>query len=77
MELVILIKDTVKHLKKHILYLDMNSLYGHAMSQCLPYPSFKWVKDVNRMEQKLMNLRSNSSTEYILQVSTKMARYSK
>ena len=33
------------------------------MSQCLPYASFKWVKDINRMEQKLMNLRSNSSTE--------------
>ena len=62
--------------KKHILYLDMNSLYGHTMSQCLPYASFKWVKDINRMEQKLMNLKSKSSTEYILQVSIKMARYS-
>ena len=29
---------------KHILYLDMNNLYGHAMSQYLPYADFKWVK---------------------------------
>ena len=28
----------------HILYLGMNSLYGHAMSQYLPYADFKWVK---------------------------------
>ena len=26
---------------KHILYLDMNDLYGHAMSQYLPYANFK------------------------------------
>ena len=27
--------------KKHILYFDMNNLYGHAMGQYLPYASFK------------------------------------
>ena len=27
----------------NILYLDMNNLYGHAMSQYLPYANFKWV----------------------------------
>ena len=26
---------------KHILYLDINNLYGHAMSQYLPYANFK------------------------------------
>ena len=26
---------------KHILYLDMNNLDGHAMSQYLPYANFK------------------------------------
>ena len=29
---------------KHILYLDMNSLYGHAINQYLPHANFKWVK---------------------------------
>ena len=53
---------------KHILYLDMNNLYGHAMSQYLPYAAFKWVKDINKIEKKLMNIKSSSLTEYILEV---------
>ena len=36
---------------KHILYLDMNALYGDTMSQYLPYADFKWVKDINEIEQ--------------------------
>ena len=31
----------------YINYLDMNNLYGSAMSQYLPYESFKWVKTTN------------------------------
>ena len=53
---------------KHILYLDMNNLYGQAMSQYLPYSNFKWVKNIDKMKQKLMNIKSNSSTGYILEV---------
>ena len=31
---------------KHILYFDMNNLYGHVMSYAnLPYANFKWVKN--------------------------------
>ena len=29
--------------EKYIIYLDMNNLYGCAMSQYLPYANFKWV----------------------------------
>ena len=53
---------------KQNIYLDMNNLYGHAMSQYLPYANFKWVKDINKIKQKLMNIKSNSSTGYILKV---------
>ena len=53
---------------KHILYFDMNNLYGHAMSQYLPYANFKWVKNINEIEQKLMKIKSNSSTGYVLEV---------
>ena len=53
---------------KHILYLDMNNLYGHAMSQYLPYANFKWVKNINEIEQKLTKIKSNSSTGHILEV---------
>ena len=46
----------------------MNNLYGHAMSQYLPYGGFKWVKNTDKIKQKLMNIKSNSSTGYILEV---------
>ena len=54
--------------KKYIIYLDMNNLYGHAVSQYLPYAGFKWVKNIDKIKQKLMNIKSNSSTGYILEV---------
>ena len=31
-------------LKVYIKYLDMNNLYGQAMSEYLPYGGFKWIK---------------------------------
>ena len=53
---------------KHILYLDMNNLYGHAMSQNLPYSNFKWVKNIDKIEQKLMQIKKDNSTGYILEL---------
>ena len=54
--------------KNYIIYLDMNNLYGYAMSQYLPYADFKWVKNIDKIKQKLMNIKSNSSTACILEV---------
>ena len=34
---------------KHILYFDMNNLYGCAMSQYLPNSNFKWVKNIDKI----------------------------
>ena len=42
---------------KHILYLDMNNLYVCAMRQHLPIGNFKWVKNVDNIEQKLMRIK--------------------
>ena len=53
--------------EKYNLYLDMNNLYGKAMSQYLPYANFKWVKNIDKIKKKLMNIKSNSSTGYILE----------
>ena len=39
-----------------ILYLDMNNLYGCAMRQYLPINDFKWVKNIDKIEQKLMRI---------------------
>ena len=54
--------------KTYITYLDMNNLYGYAMSQYLPYASFKWVININEIEQNLINIKNSSSTGYILEV---------
>ena len=52
----------------NILYLDMNNLYGCAMRQYLPINNFKWVKDIDKIEQKLMRIKNNSSTGCVLEV---------
>ena len=31
---------------KHITYVDMNELYGYAMSKFLPTSEFKWIDPV-------------------------------
>ena len=67
-ELVTLIKDSRASQNVNKLYLDMNNLYGCAMRQYLPISDFKWVKNINETEQKLMRIKSNSSTGYILEV---------
>ena len=51
---------------KHILYLDMNNLYGCAMRQYLPISIFKWVKNVDKIEQKLMRIKKGCSTGHIV-----------
>ena len=46
----------------------MNNLYGCSMSQYLPISNLKWVKNIDKIKQKLMNIKSNSSTGYVLEV---------
>ena len=38
------------------------------MRQHLPISNFKWVKNFHKIEQKLMNIKNNSSTGYVLEV---------
>ena len=52
----------------NILYFVTNKLYGHAMSQYLLCANFKWVKNIDKIKQKLINIKSNSSTGYVLEV---------
>ena len=46
----------------------MNNLYGCAMRQYLPIDNFKRVRKILKIEQKLMNIKNNSSTGYIREV---------
>ena len=52
-------------------YLDVNNLYGWAMSQKLPVDGFKWVEEGNLFkfnESFIRNYNENSDKGYILKV---------
>ena len=51
---------------KFITYLDMNNLYGWAMSGYLPYGGFKWLKNVDGFDVNSINKKSPIG--YILEV---------
>ena len=56
---------STKKLSKFIIYLDMNNLYGWAMSKYLPYERFKWLKKVDGFD--VMSIGKKSKTGYILE----------
>ena len=41
-----------------ITYLDMNNLYGWAMSDCLPHGGFKWLKNFDEFDVMLVSEKS-------------------
>ena len=43
--------------EKYIIDLGINNLYGHAMSQYLPNFNFEWVKNIDKIKQKLINIK--------------------
>ena len=47
-----------KELSKFITYLDINNLYGWAMSEYLPYGRFKWLKDVDGFDLALTDKKN-------------------
>ena len=53
---------------KYIIYLNMNNLYGKAMSEYLPYGGFKWFKINNETFNRILNKSDNSLYGYFLEV---------
>ena len=49
-----------------IAYLDMNNLYGWAMSEYLPYGGFKWLKNIDEFD--VMSVNEKSPTGYLLEI---------
>ena len=49
-----------------ISYIDMNNLYGLAMSECLPYGEFKWLKNVDEFD--VISVSEKSLIGYFLKV---------
>ena len=56
----------LKSHKTFILYLDMNNLYGLAMSEYLLFEEFKWLKNVN--EFNVMSVNEKSPIGYFFEV---------
>ena len=54
--------------EKYINYLDMNNLYGKAMSKYLSYGGFKWVEVNNETVNRILNKSDNSLHSYFLEV---------
>ena len=53
---------------KYLLYLDANNLYGWAMSQYLPYGSFKWLSDEELNKIDLGKYKEDSREGLVLEV---------
>ena len=52
-----------------ISYLDMNNLYGWAMSEYLPYERFEWLKNIDELD--VMSVSEKSPIGYFLEVDLK------
>ena len=48
-----------------ITYLDMNNLYGWAMSEYRPYEGFKWLKNVDEFD--IMSINEKRPIGYLLE----------
>ena len=72
-------KANNKHMKNYDLtksskfttYLDMNNLYGWAMSRYLPYGRFKWFRNADNFDVNSIN--GKSPIGYILEVDLEYA----
>lgn len=53
---------------KYLIYYGVNNLYGWAMSQALPYRSFKWVSSGEFDSVNIFNVPDDSENGYILEV---------
>ena len=59
----------------YIQYLDVNNLYGWAMSQKLPVNSFKLIKNVTEIDEKFIkNYLEDSNKRYIFEIDVKYPR---
>ncbi|MGH9021455.1 MAG: hypothetical protein ACRDV0_10690 [Acidimicrobiales bacterium] len=51
-----------------ITYLDATNLYGHSMSQALPYGSFEWLSERDIIDLNIMDVDDDSPQGYVLEV---------
>ena len=52
----------------HLMYWDINNLYGYAMSQPLPYAGLRWLSDDEIVQLNIINVAVDALEGYILEV---------
>ena len=52
----------------YITYLDATNLYGHSMSQALPFGGFRWLSEREILDLNIMNVDDDSPQGYVLEV---------
>ena len=59
-----------KRESKYIMYFDVTNLYGHSMSQMLPYSNFEWLSDneILNIKEDIGLMFLNDYIGYILEV---------
>lgn len=59
-----------KEPSSYLMYLDVNNLYGFAMTRRLPLKNFKWIDstDVDEKITEILGTSNDSSIGYILEV---------
>ena len=61
-----MLKMTNIDLETFISYLDMNNLYGWAMSEYIPYGRFKWLKNIDKFD--IISINDKSPIGHLLEV---------
>jgi len=55
-----------------LLYVDVNNLYGWALSEALPCSDFKWIQNPNELNKLMQNLLhydfENATTGYVFEI---------
>jgi hypothetical protein len=51
-----------------IMYLDATNLYGHSMSQALPFGGFRWLNEREIINLNIMDVDDDCSEGYVLEV---------
>lgn len=52
----------------YLMYLNVNNLYGAAMSCSLPTGSFQWISEIDIYNENILNQPNDSQYGYILEV---------
>ena len=59
---------------RFVMYLDCNNLYGHSMSQLLPYSGFRWLTDKKNKQIHLGKYKADGKKGLILEVDLEYPR---